>query len=227
MTLELHRPPRATRPDSSRGVALVIVLLVLATTTVVGIGALTAALSDLRITSNQNCYNRTLSTSESGFDDALAEIQAIPELQFAQRASLRVNTTNNSYTTEPLSFWNFKNCGDLNDSSQATDAAALCATSNASLAATDGELQDATGVGGAFDYYFEYRLLNREVGPGLIAGETIGSVQSYPLLVHTLGTGCGIASDVKARVTRSIRVLGAGNMGFGGVYGDVPIGAAG
>ncbi|MFN7952244.1 MAG: PilX N-terminal domain-containing pilus assembly protein [bacterium] len=181
-----------------RGIALVLVLLILATTTVIGIGAVTASISDLRITGNENCYNKLLNTADVGIQTARLDLQAL------QGRGDRKNTTNNAYTTSPLTFWNLKNCGNLDAAPQASDSDAKCS----SATTADGIVQSASSVGGRFQYFYEIRLLSRESKQALIAGEQIGNTQSHQYVTHSLAEGCGTTANLESRTQRAFRMIG-------------------
>jgi hypothetical protein len=175
-----------------------LVLLILATTTIIGIGAVSASISVLKITANENFYNKLVNTAVVGIQTARLDIQAL------QGKGDRKNTTNNDYTGNPLTYWNIKNCGDLDNAPQATDSAAQCS----SAATADGVVQTATVTGGKFAYFYEIRLLNRESKAGLIAGEQIGTTQTHQYITHSLASGCGTTSNLDARSLRAVRMIG-------------------
>lgn len=191
------------RRSGNRGIALVLVLLILATTTIIGIGAVTASISDLKITANENCYNKLLNAADVGIQTARLDVQNHPEIITRKD---RKNSTNNAYASNPLTFWNLKNCGDdiVSGSSKASDAAAKCTAASSA----DGILQTATQTGGKFQYFYEIRLLNRESKVALIAGEQTGTTQQYQFVTHSLAEGCGTNANLESRTQRSFRMIG-------------------
>jgi len=187
----------------NRGIALVLVLLILATTTIIGIGAVTASISDLKITANENCYNKLLNAADVGIQTARLDVQNHPEIITRKD---RKNSTNNAYLSNPLTFWNLKNCGDdiVAGSSKGTDAAAKCTAASS----PDGILQTATQTGGKFQYFYEIRMLNRESKVALIAGEQTGTTQQYQFVTHSLAEGCGTNANLESRTQRAFRMIG-------------------
>lgn len=187
----------------NRGIALVLVLLILATTTIIGIGAVTASISDLKITANENCYNKLLNAADVGIQTARLDIQNHPEIITGKA---RKNSTNNSYTSNPLTFYNLKNCGDdiVTGGSKATDAAAKCTAASS----PDGILQTATQTGGKFQYFYEIRLLHRESKMSLKAGEQVGTTKQYEFVTHSLAEGCGTNANLESRTQRAFRMIG-------------------
>ncbi len=190
---------RAGGRGRDRGIALVLVLLILATTTIIGIGAVTASISDLKITGNENCYNKLLNTADVGVQDARLYLQNLT----SQQRKSRFNTTNNVYVTNPLSFWNIKNCG-LNTPQQATDATALCTN----FTTPDLTVQAASLTGGLFQVFYEIRWLHRESKNKAIAGENLGTTQSHEFLTHSYAKGCGTTSNLESRIQYSERMIG-------------------
>ncbi len=190
--------PLPPRRNPERGIALVLVLLILATTTVIGIGAVTASISDLRITANENCYNKLLNTADVGIQTARLDLQAL------QGRGDRKNTTNNAFASNPLTFWNLKNCGNLDAGPQASDTAAKCSAATTA----DGIVQSASSVGGRFQYFYEVRLLHAESKQALIKGEQIGNTQSHEYVTHSLAEGCGTTANLESRTRRAFRMIG-------------------
>ena len=188
---------------SNRGIALVLVLLILATTTIIGIGAVTASISDLKITANENCYNKLLNAADVGIQTARLDVQNNPDIIIQRH---RKNSTNNAYLSNPLTFWNLKNCGDdMRDGpSKGTDAAAKCTAASS----PDGVLQTATQTGGKFQYFYELRLLHLEAKVASIAGEQLGTTQQYEFVTHSLAEGCGTNATLESRTQRAFRMIG-------------------
>ena len=202
------------------GIALVVVLLILAASTIVGLGIMASAISDLKVTANQACYNRIANAAEVGIEEGRLDVSSL------SGQGIRRNSNNSVYQNNPRTFYNVKNCGSLDQAPQATDAAAECSLANSFQ--PDGFLVPVTGKGGATAYAYEFRRLPQETRRALRAGEGAGNVNQHEYVIHSMGAGCDVETvHLTARVARGERRFGESTAGSGSGYVGQSAGATG